>query len=105
MEGKIYRITGGGMTYYGSTTRELKARFNEHRTKFSAYKKGKGNFVSSFKVLEHDDAKIELVEDVLYNKKYELALREKFFISNYDCVNINMPTGIDCELFNKSLIL
>jgi hypothetical protein len=31
--GKIYKITGGGMTYYGSTTQPLYKRFHQHKIK------------------------------------------------------------------------
>jgi hypothetical protein len=93
MEGTIYKITGGGLTYYGSTSQELKARFNGHKMAYKLYKNGKGKFVSSCKVMEHNDARIEAVEHVVYNTKRELFDRERFFIVNNQCVNINKPMG------------
>jgi hypothetical protein len=88
MEGTIYKITGGGLTYYGSTKQDLGKRYSCHKAHFKAYKNGKGNFMSSFKVLEQNDARIEAVEHLAYNTKKELLGRERFFIVNNDCVNI-----------------
>ena len=41
MEGKIYKITGGGLTYYGSTIRDLETRFNGHKNDYKKFKQGK----------------------------------------------------------------
>ena len=32
-DGKIYKITGGGLTYYGSTIQTLEERFIKHKSK------------------------------------------------------------------------
>ena len=98
MEGKIYKITGGGLTYYGSTIRDLETRFNGHKNDYKKFKQGKkAGCSTSWKVLEHDDAKIELVETIIYNKKTELLSRETHFIRNNECVNKAIPISENHE--------
>tara|TARA_R110000824_G_C14824064_1_gene637082 strand:- start:38 stop:493 length:456 start_codon:yes stop_codon:yes gene_type:complete len=84
--GKIYKIIGGGLVYYGSTTQDLKQRFSIH---LNDKKRGKNLSVNS--VLGLIDCKIELIEDFPCHSKKELLWRERFFIDNSECVNRNIP--------------
>lgn len=80
--GKIYKIYSdiGNLTYYGSTCCSLIKRFTDHKN----YPKGK---YTSSKVLEYDDAKIELVEEYPCQSKKELEQREGYYQTNFECVN------------------
>jgi len=71
--GKIYVIRSNNTenVYIGSTTRPLSERMGEHRGDFK-HNRGK----SSFEVLKHGGAYIELIEDYPCNKKEQLCKRE-----------------------------
>ena len=87
---KIYKIVSNVIdgVYYGSTTEPtLARRLAEHRAAYKRYLDGKGNYVSSFKLLETNDYDIVLVERVNCNSKEELHQKERFYIENNDCVN------------------
>lgn len=85
--GKIYKITGGGMTYYGSTTQALSKRMYCHKQlKYS-----------SKIIVETGEAIIVLVELFPCTSKEELFSRERWFIENNECVNKNIPMRTDKE--------
>ncbi len=93
--GKIYKITGNGCTYYGSTAEKyLSTRLANHMYLYKLYLQGKSNFVSSYKCFENDndDYQIVLVETFPCKSKDELHARELFYIENNECVNMNKPT-------------
>jgi len=58
--GKIYRIVCNqtGLQYIGSTCKTLKQRLQQHKTSFKGYKDGKGNYITSFKILEKNNKSI-----------------------------------------------
>jgi len=88
--GKIYKIEclKTGLIYVGSTTKKyLSERLTAHRTNYNSYKKGQYCFITSFKVLEHNNYIISLLESVDCNSKDELRAREGFYIRALDCVN------------------
>jgi len=90
MSGKIYKITGYGLVYYGSTTKTLNRRKNGHKADYERYKSGNHRYTSSYDILEQgDDWCIELVEIV--EDKDQLLIREKYYIKNYECVNKYSP--------------
>tara|TARA_R110000782_G_scaffold46341_1_gene102415 strand:- start:105 stop:590 length:486 start_codon:yes stop_codon:yes gene_type:complete len=92
--GKIYKLVCNisGLIYIGSTTKEfLSQRLNKHRSTYKHWKTGKGNYVTSFKVLENDNFKIVLLEAVNCNSNHELKARERFYIESTDCVNKHIP--------------
>ena len=90
---KVYMLESltSGLVYYGSTTQSLNMRLAEHRRSKKSFEEGKRNNVTSFKVLEHDDAKIILVCNCPCNSKEELLAIEASYIRNNDCVNKNIP--------------
>ena len=61
--GYIYKIVCNktGLTYYGSTSKQLRTRLKEHECRF---KKNNGGKYSCYEILENNDYKIELVEEV-----------------------------------------
>jgi hypothetical protein len=92
LNGKIYTIRSyqTDNVYVGSTTQTLADRMKGHRKDFKCYKKGTGNFVSSFEILKYDDAYIELVILNPCNSKTELDAVEGQYIRKMECVNKNI---------------
>jgi hypothetical protein len=97
--GKIYKITGGGMTYYGSTTQALSKRMYTH-------KQLKYSRCSSKIIIETGEAVIVLVELFPCKSKEELFSRERWFIENNECVNKCIPNRTHKEYYidNKDKI-
>ena len=96
-EGKIYRIVCGntGMYYIGSTAlKYLSQRLQKH---LSHWKEGIKN-VSSFRIFENGNFKIELIEMCPCDNVYELRKREGEIImehkSNPLCVNNIIEYGL-----------
>ena len=91
--GKIYKIVGGGLTYYGSTCEKtLAMRLGKHRASYNFFKSGKGNNMSTYKIFDIcNDYDIILVENSPCNSKDELHARERFYIENNECVNKYIP--------------
>jgi hypothetical protein len=80
--GKIYKITGSGLTYYGSTIRLLSQRKTIHKY---------GMDTKSKEIIEKGDWKIELVEDFSCENKQQLLWRERWYIDNNECINKQRP--------------
>lgn len=89
LNGKIYAIRSANAVYIGSTTKDLLCkRLAEHRSYYSMYKKGTGTtYLSSFKVLQYDDYRIELIEAFPCSSRNELVTREYYHIQLNPCVN------------------
>lgn len=98
-DGKIYKLVGGSLTYYGSTCNELYKRLYHHKKKNNKCKS---------KLLFDSDDKVEiiLVEKYPCNDKMELHQRERYFIENFECVNKYIPNRTDKEYYinNKKKI-
>lgn len=87
-EAKIYKLVGGGLTYYGSSCQDLYKRLYDHKHK---YKLGIKTY-SSYKLFETGDkVEIILVEKFPCKDREELLSRERFYIENNECVNIAIP--------------
>ena len=82
--GYVYRIRCNitGEDYYGSTDQEIEERIWHH--------KGHKVCVSS-QIIERDDWCYEIMEEVDYIIKTDLLIRERYYIENYKCININIP--------------
>lgn len=88
--GRIYAIRAPGTNevYIGSTVLPLSRRMSQHRAHFKRWKVAKDPFVTSFKILEHEEAYIELIEMFPCNSKEELNRREGEIIrATENCVN------------------
>lgn len=98
-EGKIYKITANNnkLIYYGSTTKSLWQRFNEHKLC------SKRELVSSHLLFNYDDVSMTLVQNVNCSSKKELEDIEKTYINNNICVN--KRSKINYESRSKSNIL
>jgi hypothetical protein len=101
--GKIYKLVGGGMVYYGSTIQKLNDRLNGHICKKRKYQEGKCSYVTSFSILDAEDCRIELVEEYPCNSKRELEAREKHYIQNNICVNKYIPTRTAKEYYENNI--
>lgn len=86
MTGKIYKLVGYGLTYYGSTNSSLGTRKSHHKNCYKRFLEGKDNRNTALDILEKgDDWDIFLVEEV--EDEDQLLKREGFYIKNNECVN------------------
>lgn len=95
--GKIYKLVGGGMTYYGSTCSDLRYRLCNHKKDFKNKNK---NITSKLLFETGDEVKIYLVEKYPCNDKMELNARERYWIENNECVNNRIPTRTHKERYD-----
>ena len=99
--GKIYKIVSDqtDKVYIGSTCQSIAQRFTEHKYNFLRYiNQGKGNYTTSFDMLQFDDAKVILIELFPCTQKCELEAREYHHIKLNDIVvNKVMPTRTNKE--------
>ena len=80
---------GEPVVYRGRTSQPLHKRLAAHRKAFKRWKNGKGTYCSSFEVLKHGPARIELVRTVCcFNKKEANREEGKFIRELATCVNI-----------------
>jgi len=90
-KGKIYCIRSHKTDeiYIGSTAQKtLARRMTNHRTKYKRFLQGKiKKQTTSFKILEHNDAYIELICNCPCENKQELQRTEGKYIRERDCVN------------------
>jgi hypothetical protein len=106
--GKIYAIKSNQteLIYIGSTIQELNERFDRHKSTYKVYINGKYNFVSSFDILQYDDAYIELIEDYTCNNKTELKRREGIIIQEKlqqnVCVNMRIAGRTEKQYYHDN---
>lgn len=109
-KGKIYCIRSPHTdeVYIGSTIQPLSKRLGEHRKQFRWWKKGEYRFVSSFKVIEHGDEYIELIEEYSCESKEQLQRREgEITRETHNHINKNIAGRTKMEYYeeNKGKIL
>ena len=87
--GKIYKITSesSGLVYIGSTTQTLSSRMGGHRRKYKGWLRTGKNYCCSYKLLEHGDAKIELICKFSCKSRKELYREEGKYQFDIECVN------------------
>lgn len=98
---KIYRLYGADMSYYGSTHQPLYERKATHKSHFKTWKNGKCKWkCASYDILDAcDDWDLEIVETLPANSsKAEVLNREKWWITNNECINKNSPLQTKEEL-------
>jgi hypothetical protein len=77
--------------YIGSTTQTLAQRLAKHKTSLKRWKNGSPEYMTSFEIIKHGDAYIELVEACPCSTREELHKREGQIIrSTENCVNKNI---------------
>ena len=92
---KIYKLVGGGLTYYGSTVNELRKRLAQH--------KNNTNTCSSKLLFEPGDkVQIFLVEEYPCESKMHLNARERWWIENNECVNKYIPNRSKKEYYQAN---
>jgi hypothetical protein len=87
---KIYKLwsPSKNLVYYGSTTETISRRLSKHITDDNRYNnKITTRYVNSFKILECNDYKIELVEEYPCNNRQQLCKKEGEHIKANECVN------------------
>ncbi len=95
MSGNIYKLTGGGLTYYGSTTKSLGTRKSQHKYDHAHYLTNGNKYLTAYEVMGADDWDIELVEYGLSEE--QMKLRERWHIENNECVNKYVPGRTKAE--------
>jgi hypothetical protein len=88
MIGYIYKIHCNitGEDYYGSTTCAVEVRIYTHVHKGTVNRP-----CASDQIISRNDWTHETVEEVNYEEKKELLLRERYYIETYPCINILVP--------------
>ena len=92
-ETKLYELIshdqqGNPVVYRGHTTQPLHKRLCEHQTRYKAWvKDNTKEYYSSYEVLKHGNARIELVRTVCCNNVMEAKRAEGVFIREVPCVN------------------
>jgi hypothetical protein len=79
---KIYKIKSlhSDDEYIGSTCNSLARRITGHRDAFNKFKKGEGNYCSSYHLFEIGGEYIELIETFPCNTKQELLNKEGEYV-------------------------
>ena len=89
--GKIYSIRSFQTkdVYIGSTTEKyLSTRLSKHKSDYRRYIDGKRRNITSFMILQYDDAYIELIEEVSVKNKDELhKIEGKYIRKTKHCIN------------------
>lgn len=108
MKGNIYAIRSHQTTdiYIGSTKELLCRRMARHRKDYKRWLNKTFCYVSSFDILNYNDAYIELIEEGEFESKQALYAREGHYIRTMDCVNKNIPgrTKLEYRQDNKEKI-
>jgi len=104
--GKIYKLTShsNNLVYYGSTAQQhLSTRIASHIRDYNCYLNNKGDYTYSFKVLECDDYKYEVIENYPCNNIKQLKDRERWYIQNNECVNKCIPNRTAAEYYQDNI--
>ena len=91
-KGKIYKIECliTSLIYVGATTKDfLSQRLAKHISNYKAFLKegSQQKYMTSFKILENNNYRIYLLEEVVCENKEQLLAREGHYIRILDCVN------------------
>jgi hypothetical protein len=91
--GRIYRISAPTFeqVYVGSTRTTLAARLGRHRRDHRGYQRGTYHYISSFAVLDHPDAAIDLLEEAEYHDIQQFREREAYWIQRLPSCNRSTP--------------
>lgn len=93
-KGRIYRIYSPSHIeegqYIGSTCRPLSSRMGEHKWNYRQYLAGTRRELRLYKILQHEDARIELIEEFPCENREQLCKREgEILRTAMNCVNTN----------------
>ena len=97
-KGKIYKIVDNTseLIYVGSTTEPtLSLRLAKHVACYNSWKRGKGNFVSSYDIIKNENYTIVLLEDFPCENSDQLRAREQYYKETIKSNNkINPYSGL-----------
>jgi hypothetical protein len=98
----IYKISGAGMDYYGSSKQDFCERKSQHKSQFKTYQKtNTSNKCSSHKILEAtDDWTMDIIEYNIETEQQALE-RENWYINSNECVNIQNAIGLTGEALTE----
>ncbi len=90
MKGIVYLIQSNGKNYIGSTDRTIKQRLSEH---------------GCWKLYDMDpyNHSVKILEEVEFNNKHELRMREQYYIDTIDCCNEKRAIGLPKKEYDKIL--
>ena len=92
--GKIYKIVGSGLTYYGSTIDKLCNRKSNHKNQI---KNQNQTLCSSKDIIDKGNWEMILVELFPCENKEQLFWRERWWIENNICINKQRPITTEEE--------
>ena len=86
---KIYKLwsPSTNLIYIGSTTQSIAQRLADHIKTYRRFKNDKYPYTTSFKILECEDYKIELIESYSCNNRTQLLKKEGEYIKSLECIN------------------
>mgnify|MGYP002785599104 CR=1 FL=1 len=93
-KGKIYRLVCNitGVEYIGHTVQPLSVRKAKHVNAYKRYTGGQHHYITSYKVMEHGDFDILLIEDYSCDNIEQLKARERYWIEKTsERVNKHIP--------------
>ena len=107
--GRLYRISAPTCehVYVGSTKSTLAARLGRHNRDRRAFLKGKYHYVSSFDVLAHPGAAIDLLEETEFHDMQQFREREAYWIQRLPSCNRSTPgrsASLSCKI-SKAVVI
>lgn len=107
--GRIYTLHSHQTTdiYVGSTIQILCKRMTNHRTDYKRYINKKRHYMTSYEILQYDDAYIELLFEGEFQSDDALRKKEGEYIREMNCVNKRIEGRANKEYYedNKPKIL
>lgn len=95
MIARIYKISGGGKFYIGSTTQTLNLRLKNHRSKSKEDSRKNTPLYKHFNEVGWENSIIELIHEQYFSDKKDLLEYEKTEIKKYqnndNCLNYARP--------------
>lgn len=91
----IYKISGEGMDYYGSSKQTFCERKSLHKSQFNHWKKTEEKIACSSRLILEatDEWTMEKIEENIATEQEALE-RENWYINNCECININNALGL-----------
>jgi hypothetical protein len=101
MIGRIYKLEGNGLTYYGSTTTSLQERLYKHRSAYKLWLMDKARYCSSFEIIKGEHT-IVLIDEGKFETKHQMRQCEKYWITNNPCINKQIPNRTDALRYEEN---
>ena len=88
--------------YIGSTILTLKKRLVHHKSDYKRFTEGKYHYISSIEITKYADCYIELIKEVVCDKKQLLILEGEEMTKHLKCIN-KQHAGNQVKYENKHL--